>query len=411
MPSLGLFCGFHPCSVSRRLVPLVTLGVVATSGCRDDGISPTEPAPTSPLATVSTTAELSFYQVSAGGFFTCGVTTDNRAYCWGANWFGTLGDGTQFPQFRPAPVGTTLRFRQVSAGASHACGVTTDYRAYCWGDNSSGQLGDGTTADRQLNPVAVAGGRQFRQLDAGGYHTCGVSYPENRAYCWGGNDKGQLGDGTTTDRRSPVAVAGSRQFRQVSSGYAHACGLTTSDLVFCWGSNGYGQIGDSSAVAFRLTPSRVAGTRQFRQMDAGSTHTCAVTTDERAFCWGNGRTGAIGNGRAYLSFWPRAVAGGIHFERVSAGGNHTCGETTLNRAYCWGGNTYGQLGDGTTSQRLTPVAVAGGLSFSQVSAGNGHSCGRNPGAVAYCWGYNRYGQVGDGTGTNRLRPAKVAGAM
>src|SRR4051812_41782693 len=100
MSSIGLLCGFHHCSVGRWLVPVFTLGVVATLGCRDDRNSPTEPAPTSPLATVSTTAALSFYQVSAGAYFTCGVTTDNRAYCWGDNGFGTLGNGTQFNSFR-----------------------------------------------------------------------------------------------------------------------------------------------------------------------------------------------------------------------------------------------------------------------------------------------------------------------
>jgi alpha-tubulin suppressor-like RCC1 family protein len=95
----------------------------------------------------------------------------------------------------------------VSAGYLHTCGVTTDNRAYCWGYNSEGALGDGTATGR-LAPVAVTGGRRFRQVNARGYHTCGVSYPDNQACCWGYNVYGQLGDATTTTRPRPVAVAG-----------------------------------------------------------------------------------------------------------------------------------------------------------------------------------------------------------
>ncbi len=348
--------------------------------------------------------------MSGGGVHTCGVTTDNRAYCWGHNLFGQLGDGTTTDRLTPVAVAGTLRFRQVSARAGVTCGVTTDYRVYCWGNNSSGQLGDGTQYTDRLTPVPVAGGRQFRQVDAGSYHTCGVSYPDSRAYCWGWNTSGQLGNGTVAVnlyRLTPVAVAGTLPFRQVSAGYHHTCGVTTDNRAFCWGSNISGQLGDSSTASQRLTPSRVAGTRRFRQVDAGRLHTCAVTTYDRAFCWGDGRTGQIGDGKTHLSFWPRAVAGGLSFERVSTGGYHTCGETTGNRAYCWGYNSSGELGDGTTTRRLTPVAVAGGLFFSQVSAGHGHTCGRTPAAVAYCWG----GNPGDGTNTDRLTPVPVAGAM
>jgi alpha-tubulin suppressor-like RCC1 family protein len=138
----------------------------------------------------------------------------------------------------------------------------------------------------------------------------------------------------------------------------------------------------------------VAGGRSFRQADAGAFHTCAVTTNDRAFCWGNGRLGQLGNGKTYLSFWPRRVAGGLDFARVTSGGAHACGETTSNRVYCWGSNGSGNLGEGTTTTRLTPVAVTGGLFFRQVSAGDSHTCGKTTADVAYCWGNNEWGQLG-----------------
>jgi len=400
----------------RLFFPLCLMA--AALACREDTGSPTGPEPGPALATTATTA-LAFYQVSAGYDRTCGVTTDNRAYCWGFNGEGQLGDGTTTDRLTPVAVAGGLRFRQVSAGVAASCGVTTDYRAYCWGANELGELGDGTTTQR-LTPVPVAGGHKFRQVETNFEHTCGVSYPDNRAYCWGRNADGQLGEGTRTGPQTgyygpysstPVAVLGTLAFRQVSAGYYHTCGVTTDNRAFCWGSNKYGQIGDSSTVGRRLKPSRVAGTRQFRQVDAGATSTCAVTTDDRAFCWGNGRQGQIGNGKTYLSFWPRAVAGGLSFTRVTAAVDHTCGETTLNRAYCWGANYNGQLGDGTTTQRLTPVAVGGGLFFSQVSVGISHTCGRTPAAVAYCWGRNFNGQLGNGTTAISSTPVPVAGPM
>jgi alpha-tubulin suppressor-like RCC1 family protein len=391
-----------PCRAAFLLLAGI---VLAGSGCREDAESPTAPEPTPALATAA--GALAFYQVSASGFQTCGVTTEYRAYCWGNPW---LGDGTSNQHLTPVAVAGGLQFRQLSTDGSHTCAVTPDYRAYCWGDNYQGQLGDGTTTAR-LTPVRVGGGLRFRQVEAGGSHTCGVSYPDRRAYCWGYNVVGQLGDGTTTTRLTPALVAGGHQFRHVSAGAYHTCGLTPSDEAYCWGWNKYGQLGVGPEFGRRQRPALVAGGYAFDQLDVGSEHTCAVTTDHRAFCWGYGGLGQIGDGKTYLRFTPKAVAGGLSFSRVSPGSGYTCGETTTDSAYCWGSNEYGQLGDGTTSQRLTPVAVAGGLTFKQVSAGGWHTCGKTPGAVAYCWGWNDFGQLGDGTLTTRLRPTAVAAPM
>ena len=213
-------------------------------------------------------------------------------------------------------------------------------------------------------------------------------------------------------RHRPVAVAGGLSFRQVSVGFLHSCGVdAVTHKAFCWGSNALGRLGDGSTLKQRLRPFPVAGGRSFSQLSAGWDHTCAVTTGARAFCWGNGSNGQIGDGRTHQRWTPRAVAGGLGFTRVSAGVFHTCGETTNNLAYCWGVNTYGGLGDGTEIQRLRPVAVAGRLHFSQVSAGGFYSCGVTPGSAAYCWGYNFGGALGDDTRTDRLTPVPVAGAM
>jgi alpha-tubulin suppressor-like RCC1 family protein len=390
----------------------------ALSGCREDTPSLTEPMSPQPMA--AATGPLTFRQVSAGGGHSCAVATDDQAYCWGVGSAGQLGIGTDaglpicdgLPcSTRPAAVVGGLRFRTLTTGTSHTCGVTTDDRAFCWGSNASGQIGDGQGERtlRNLAPTAVVGGLAFRQLAAGHGHTCGRT-TTNLVYCWGLNSDGQLCDGTTTDRLVPTPVASSRRFRQVTAGLQHTCAITTAGEAFCWGLNLAGQLGDSSAARIRPRPVRVAGGHAFRQIDGGTLHTCAVTTSDRAFCWGEGHNGAIGDGKTLRRYWPRAVRSTADFERVTAGDNFTCGETTNNRAYCWGVNDFGQLGGGTAAtMSLTPVA--GGHFFTQLDAASTgrQVCANTPAGAAYCWGWNLYGQLGDGTRTDRAIPAAVVG--
>jgi len=378
--------------------------LLAALGCGDDPQSPTEPrrAPPPDMAAASA---LAFWQVSAGRGHTCGITTDYRVYCWGDNLFGQLGDGTTEQRLRPVAVGTRLRFRQLDAGNYSTCAVSTEYRLYCWGGLSP----------KDSVPRAVGGERRFRQVSTGLEHACAVGYEDRLAYCWGGNQFGQLGDGTSGYgyRYPPQPVAGRRRFRQVTVGERHTCGVTTGDVVFCWGSNRWGQIGDDSSPWVNvLQPSRIASARLFSQVAAGAFHTCAVSTDSRAFCWGNGKSGQIGDGKTYLRFTPRAVSGGLLFRRLTGSRYHTCGETTDNRAYCWGIGEYGELGDGAAGPgrySLEPVRVAGRLYFKQLSAGYHYTCGKTTADVGYCWGYNAHGQLGDGTTTDRASPARVAG--
>jgi alpha-tubulin suppressor-like RCC1 family protein len=403
----------------RRLAPMLAPAlVVAVLGCGDEATSPDAPEP-GPALDITPAQVLSFRQVNAGAGHTCGVTTDNLAYCWGLNNYGQLGIGEAPIQLRPVAVAGGLRFRQVSPGDLHTCGVTTVNRAYCWGRNASGQLGENTTMQPSRTPIAVAGALLFRQVSAGEAHTCGVT-TDNVAYCWGANFFGHLGDGTGNDSSTPVAVAGGLRFRQVSAGAHHTCGVALNDLTYCWGGNFSGQLGDGTTTN-RFTPVRVhaAGLR-FGQVSAGDAHTCGVTTDNRAYCWGSNGDGGLGDGTTTTRLTPVPVAGGRRFLRVSAGGQYTCAVNPFDRAFCWGRNTRSQLGDNTTTQRLTPVRVLGGLRFRQVNASEDggfggfsgvadHTCGVTTGNLAYCWGDNRFGQLGDGTQRTRRRPTAVAG--
>jgi alpha-tubulin suppressor-like RCC1 family protein len=390
-------------------VALVLSVAAMLLGCAQDAESPTGPPSAASLATAAGTA-LSFAQLDVGELHTCGVTIDYRAYCWGWNSnYGALGDGTKTNRLTPTLVLGGLDFRSISAGSSQTCGITIDKLAYCWGGAFFGQLGDGTNVGSRLEPVRVSGGHLFRQITAGRDHTCGLS-TANRVYCWGRNTHGQLGDGTTADRSRPVLVSGGYAFRLVSAGLEHTCGVTTSNKAMCWGNNADGRLGDGSTVLQRLKAVTVYGGRSYRNISAGGLHTCAVTTDYRAFCWGYGAYGQIGDGANSSRLRPSRVLGGLSFERVTTGDYHTCGEATDNHGYCWGLNNVSQLGNGMTDplgKTTMPSPIAGGLRFSQLTAGGYTGCGKTPGGVGYCWGWNSQGEVGDGTDYERPEPSPV----
>jgi hypothetical protein len=193
----------------------------------------------------------------------------------------------------------------MAAGNTHTCGVTTTYQVFCWGYNDEGQLGNGPTLTVAVNPVKVVGLLQYLQVGVGAYHTCAVTTTK-KAYCWGNNGNGQIGDGTTNRRFTPRAVAGGLSFDRVSASFYHTCGETSSDQAYCWGYNGYGQLGDGT-TSQRLTPTRVQGGLLFKQVDAGTYHTCGVASGSQAYCWGLNGWGQLGNGTynsPYLTPYP-----------------------------------------------------------------------------------------------------------
>jgi len=365
--------------------------VMTLGGCSPEATSPRAMEPESKASAAA--IGLTFRQIDRFGAHTCAVTPDDRAYCWGVNDQGQLGNGsTAFWSPAPSLVSGGLRFQHVSTGNSYSCGVTLNERVYCWGFNFHGELGDGTGSPeniRRLTPVLVTGGRRFRQVRAGNDFTCALT-TSNVAFCWGNNSAGQLGDGSRVTRYAPVPVKGGHKWRQLNVGTDHTCGVTSADRAFCWGMNFWGQLGDGTQnVPGKPVP--VAGGHRFRQVSAGGAHSCGVTTSNRAYCWGRSEDGELGNGTGYpptFSIWsPVAVATSVRFDYVMAGDDHTCGVALSGRAFCWGRNSSGEVGNGTIGVRqLTPVRVAGGLLFAQLRAGRWATVALTAEGVAYRWG-------------------------
>jgi len=182
---------------------------------------------------------------AAGGRHTCALDTDDRVRCWGANASGQLGDGTRIARLVATDVfGLPAEIKGLAAGANHTCAIAGTGAAWCWGSNSRGQLGDGSTADR-TTPVEVSSlGASAVALAAGAEHTC-AALSDGSVRCWGRNDAGQLGDGTTDDRLAPTLVSGLTvgMTPSISAGRAHTCAVNSTGGAVCWGANDRGQTG------------------------------------------------------------------------------------------------------------------------------------------------------------------------
>jgi alpha-tubulin suppressor-like RCC1 family protein len=239
-------------------------------------------------------------QLAAGGSFTCATTSSGGVLCWGYNDEGQLGDGTQYWRRTPvAIVGLEVAVDSVATGSAHACALTTNGAAKCWGSNNHRQLGDGSVGNR-YTPVDVVGlETPAVALAAGLYHTCAL-LAAGTVKCWGGNASGQLGDGSLTDRPTPVAVSGLEAGTvALVAGLRHTCALTDSGAVRCWGRNFYGQLGDGT-VSSRNTPVTAIGSGA-TEVVAGDDHTCAIVSGSPR-CWGSHQFGQLGiGGREYSS--------------------------------------------------------------------------------------------------------------
>jgi alpha-tubulin suppressor-like RCC1 family protein len=302
----------------------------------------------------------------------------------------------------PAP-GSVL----ISAGDQFTCDIRAGGAAYCCGLNSSGQLGDGTTTNRRA-PIPVAGGLTFTSISAGFGHACGVA-TGGTVYCWGSNTNGQLGDGTTTPHLTPAPVSGS--YSAVHAGAGFTCALGTGGQAFCWGQNGRGNLGDGTTTQ-RLVPTAVSGGLTFAQLSLfADNHACGLASSGDVYCWGYNFDGAVGDGTTTDRSVPTLVLGGRTYQAVASGHFHSCALDAGGAAWCWGDNNVGQIGDGgAPTDRLFPVQVQGGQVFTTLKAGGGHSCGLTSGGQAFCWGFNPNGQLGNGTTTSSQTPVQVSSA-
>jgi len=289
---------------------------------------------------------------------------------------------------------------QVSAGDAHTCGLKADGTAWCWGANEKGQLGDSTTEPR-LTPVRVGELTGVVAIATGEVHACAID-DQGHGWCWGDNEQGQLGNGTIMPSPSPVPVAGLDGAQTLAAGRRHACATTAAHEAYCWGDNDAGQlgIGNNNDMQSAALVAVGAGLTSAIRISAGGQHTCAAREDDTVWCWGENGQGQLGNHTSDDSSLPMAVdtAGGyLGGTILSAGWQHTCSRDIAGVAWCWGDGADRRLGNGFTQDAQSPTLVIGIDAVTSIAAGAVHTCAVDVGGAAWCWGRGTEGQLGSGS--------------
>lgn len=343
--------------------------------------------------------------LTTGGNQTCRVQEDGTAVCWGRNNWGQFGNGTTAGTRAPVPAADGA-WRRLSTSGSATCGIREDGSLWCWGLNQYGQVGDGTTTTRKV-PTRVGTSRGWTDVSTGWAHTCALR-KNGTAWCWGYNKVGQVGDDTTRLRKTPRKVVGDvGRWTDITAGGFFSCGTTADGKAWCWGANAFGQLGNGTRAGSR-TPVPVGFTSDWAAVEASWYSACGLKTTDELRCWGLNEQGQLGDGTQESRVWPTLSGGGASFRDLAVGEAHVCGVRTDDTLSCWGDNTYGQLGTGAPALSRQPVTPADADGWSSVEAGWLHTCGVKKDGTTWCWGNNEFGQVGDGTATDRTSAVPVS---
>ncbi|UXR66222.1 hypothetical protein EZJ49_08165 [Bdellovibrio bacteriovorus] len=315
-------------------------------------------------------------------------------YCWGNPNGGRLGYpvGTQqnIPKY-VAPSGVDWSY--VKMGYDFSCGLSMAGEVKCWGLNNNGQLGDGTTNLHDL-PAPISGADYYSSLSVSAASACAIT-SSGALKCWGSNSTGVVGDGTTANRSTPVTIDVGASYNQVSVGGTHACGVTNTGTLKCWGINTYGKLGTGDVANYYIPTVIDAGT-PYQSVSAGTTHTCAVTTSGQLKCWGGDDFGAIGNGAASGNvLTPSVIDAGTSYTQVAVGEQMSCAVTNMGTVKCWGLNNNGRLGVGTTNPSIEePTLASLPGPANSVSTGSGTTCAILSNGKLWCWGEGLEGELG-----------------
>ena len=348
----------------------------------------------------------SWSDITVGEAFSCGIDA-GELYCWGSDSSGEVGNGSGSTSNIESPqkIGSSNTWSSVGAGNSHACGINNG-ELYCWGSDSIGQIGNGSVSTAKVEaPQRIGNSNKWSAVAGGELHTCGIN--NNELYCWGYNEHGQVGNGSLIDFEIPQKISNSSSWILIEAGGYQSCAIKNNDL-YCWGKNNNGQLANSNYKAIEI-PLRIGTSNNWEVISSSQYHNCA-TNGGKAFCWGSGYSESLGNGSiSNIRSIPQLINNSNKWSAVSAGYNHSCGINS-GALYCWGDDVFGQVGNGSAStvDIDSPQQVGVSYEWSQISMGYYYSCGIKSGEL-YCWGGDNYGQVGNGSGStsNIESPQKI----
>jgi alpha-tubulin suppressor-like RCC1 family protein len=350
-----------------------TFTMVAISALNNDSATSASSNPVTPSPPIATV-------IATGDSHSCAIVDGGAIDCWGANSLGQLGNGSMTDSSTAVGVTGVTGATAIAGGLSRTCAIVAGGAVVCWGANSS-------------TPVAVSGVTGATAITVGqDDHTCAI-VAGGAVGCWGANGSGQLGNGTTTDSSTPVAVSGLTGATAIAAGESHTCAVVADGSAWCWGSDGEGQLGNGMILTWSSTPVAVNGVTGATAIATGNVHSCAVVAGGSALCWGRGLSGQLGNGSMRDSSTPVAVIGVTGATAIVGGNVYTCALVTGGTVHCWGANGAGQ------SNGFTGATA--------VDAGGAHTCAIAAAGAVDCWGLNNAGQLGNGTTTNSGTPVTV----
>ena len=362
--------------------------------------------------------------VTTGRVHSCAVHRTGVISCWGDTSYGQLGNGQSeyiYDSSMPLEVVGITDATAIATGERHSCALHESGTISCWGANLFGSLGNGQEGEHLVSsvPVRVVGITDATAIATGFWHSCALR--EGGAIsCWGTNLFGSLGNGTKNSSAVPVRVAGITDATAITSGDEHSCALHESGTISCWGTNGSGQLGNGTKKGSSV-PVRVAGITDATAITSGKGHSCALHENDSISCWGANWSGQLGNGqkgdlwniRSADSLVPVEVANITEATAVTAGWHHSCALHKNDTISCWGTNEYGQLGKGQSEENVDSpahVQVANITDATAVTAGWLHSCALRKNDTISCWGTNGNGQLGKRPrGYSHSPPVEVIG--
>jgi alpha-tubulin suppressor-like RCC1 family protein len=374
-----------------------------------DGTTTNRPAPVRVDGTTKFTALAS----GTGNTF-CGLADDGKAWCWGDNTAGQLGTGIGAVGIdSPVPVNASggHTFTAVYTGSTTTCAVDADKTTWCWGANP----GNGTP-DASPDPVAVIGSHEFTALTLDASTACGLE-AGGKIFCWAATPNGRTGVDPAPVPGTPVEVAGGRTYTHVQAANEERtdtpsllCAIDTGSKAWCWGNNGTGQLGNGTTTE-SLVPVAVTGSHDFKALTVSPSAVCGVDTASHAWCWGDNAYGQLGIGSTTASNDPAAVDAGTTYSAITAATNNGksfCAIVTDGAGKCWGENSFGQAKEGSKEPVTSPAPVGGFKGLRSLSTGGNFSCVTDARNETSCWGRNDAGQTGSGTATPTNAPLPAA---
>jgi alpha-tubulin suppressor-like RCC1 family protein len=304
-------------------------------------------------------------EVAAGSFHTCALLRGGSVKCWGYNEHGQIGiERLSISEKSPQTVKGITSAISITAGSMHSCAVLANGTMKCWGKNFDGQIGNGAASTNVLTPVTVVGLAGAVSAAAGDSHTCAVML-DGTASCWGSNWSGELGIGTKgQEHTTPEEVLGIDNVNVLALGLGFTCAALDNGSVECWGNNEFGQLGMGTSGPPRPSPEVVSELSGVQTISSGYRSTCAARSTGIAVCWGANAFGQLGDGTTEPQLLPSDVRGLAEVRTIAVagvdggyGGAHACAVLATGGVSCWGSNSDGQLGDGTERLRTSPVAI------------------------------------------------------